>query len=80
MNRRRTSRDYVPLLKQYGTGAYLAGVAVHAEIVTADKVGNLASFWIFAPVHRVNMNFLLIYVLHCRVLQKRGQSNVKNVS
>ncbi len=67
MNRSRTSRDSFPLiklLKQYGTGAYLAGVAVYAEIVTADEVGNLASFWILAPVHRVNMNFILIYVLN----------------
>jgi hypothetical protein len=33
MNRSRTSRDSVHLSKQYGTGAYLAGVAVHAEII-----------------------------------------------
>jgi len=38
MNRSRTSRDSVPLSKQYGNGAYLAGVAVHAEIVAGPFI------------------------------------------
>jgi hypothetical protein len=70
------------ILKQYGV--YLAGVAVHAEIVTADEIGNLASFWILAPVNKVNMNFILVYVYILALIfdkkTKRGQSTVKNVS
>jgi hypothetical protein len=38
MNSSRTSRDSVPLIKHYGTGAYLAGVAVHAEIVASSFI------------------------------------------
>ena len=29
--------------------AYLAGVAVHAEVVPADEVGHLATLWILPP-------------------------------
>jgi hypothetical protein len=80
MNRSVTSRDCVPLSKQYGIGAYLPGVAVHAEIVTADEIGKLASFWILAPVHRVNMNFIFVCIIDFHKKIKRGQSTVKNVS
>ncbi len=36
MNSSRTSCGSFPLSKQYGTGAYLAGVAVHAEKVAGS--------------------------------------------